>query len=216
MERGDEPKGEAIGALADPGPRGALLRAASEVFGLRGAGATTVEDLLRAADVSRRTFYRFFAGKDEVLDALHGAASEVLLASARRASREARSPLEHVERLIDAYLAVVRRGGRLLLVLQGEASRAGSPLAARRQRVLATLVAMVRDDLRAQLGRDVDPYAVLGAILGAEGIARRLIEDGDTEPRAARARASMLRVVTATLLAGDAGVAPLPPAPCRE
>lgn len=210
----EAPLPKANASLADvftaEGPRGALLRAAAKLFADRGFGAPTVEDLLGLASVSRRTFYKYFANKQEVLDALHAGAIELLLQSAVVASREARTPTEHVERVLDAYLSTVRRGGRLLLVLQGEASREGSPLHVRRTFAFATLTKLIRDGMQTHLHRDVDPYVIHGALLGAEAIARRMVEEGDDDDRAARARASMLRVITATMFADDPAIAPLP------
>jgi AcrR family transcriptional regulator len=46
--------------------RQALARAAIELFEAQGYGETTVEDIAAAANVSRRTFFRYFKSKDEV------------------------------------------------------------------------------------------------------------------------------------------------------
>ncbi|MEV5898765.1 TetR family transcriptional regulator [Streptomyces sp. NBC_00015] len=50
--------------------RDALLRAAVELFTSQGYEETTVDEITAAVDVSQRTFFRYFAGKDEAALAL--------------------------------------------------------------------------------------------------------------------------------------------------
>lgn len=50
--------------------RDALLRAAVELFTSQGYEATTVDEIAEAVDVSQRTFFRYFTGKDEAALAL--------------------------------------------------------------------------------------------------------------------------------------------------
>jgi AcrR family transcriptional regulator len=47
--------------------RRALAEVALDLFETRGYASTTVEDIAAAADVSPRTFFRYFSGKDEAV-----------------------------------------------------------------------------------------------------------------------------------------------------
>ncbi|MBZ3900448.1 MULTISPECIES: TetR/AcrR family transcriptional regulator [Streptomyces] len=71
----------------------ALLRAALELFTTQGYDATTVDEIAEAVDVSQRTFFRYFAGKEEAALAITDLPQEHFLAAVRaRPAHEA--PLE--------------------------------------------------------------------------------------------------------------------------
>ncbi|SHL19607.1 transcriptional regulator, TetR family [Pseudonocardia thermophila] len=65
-----------MAGTASPQDREAIMRAAVRLGSRRGAPA--VEDILRAAHVNRRIFYRHFASKDALLAALAAEAAEAL------------------------------------------------------------------------------------------------------------------------------------------
>src|ERR1700730_835353 len=56
-----------------------ILAAAMKVFARRGFAATRVEDVLEEAGVARRTFYRYFTSKEDVLAAVYELATTELL-----------------------------------------------------------------------------------------------------------------------------------------
>lgn len=61
--------------------RNALTRCALDLFARQGYDGTTVDEIAEAADVSQRTFFRYFANKEEVALALQEIEEEVALAS---------------------------------------------------------------------------------------------------------------------------------------
>lgn len=79
--------------------RGALLRAALELFVSRGYEGTTVDDITEAVDVSQRTFFRYFASKEEAAFAVHDLVQSHFVAALReRPAHEA--PLEALRRAV--------------------------------------------------------------------------------------------------------------------
>ncbi|MET9388856.1 TetR family transcriptional regulator [Streptomyces sp. NPDC006624] len=79
--------------------RDALLRAALELFATRGYEETTVDDIAAAADVSQRTFFRYFAGKEETAFFVPRLA-EALVVDAVRARPADEVPLEALRRAV--------------------------------------------------------------------------------------------------------------------
>src|SRR6185369_10298367 len=90
-----------------------ILTAAAQVFARKGT-ACTVEDLLEAADVSRRTFYQSFGNKEEVLAALYSSACQIVLRAVKAAADSATRQIEKLERCVDAYLAFNRTSSGLM------------------------------------------------------------------------------------------------------
>jgi AcrR family transcriptional regulator len=191
--------------------RSSILQAAAKVFAKKGAREATVEDVLQEAAIARRTFYRLFKNKEEVLAALYDVSCEILLNAIRQAVASTDDPVEKLERSVDAYLGLQQGAGDLLRVLEAEALRPGSLLAVRREAMLEAAsreLAAHRTDLD---GRAVDPLVMHGVLVALEGISYRMHAEGPpTKARLDRARRVMLRIVTATLAGPKDAVAPLP------
>jgi AcrR family transcriptional regulator len=79
--------------------RDALIRAALELFVGRGYEQTTVDDIAEAVDVSQRTFFRYFANKEEAALAVQEMTLERFVESVRqRPAHEA--PMEALRQAV--------------------------------------------------------------------------------------------------------------------
>ncbi|MDQ4337698.1 TetR/AcrR family transcriptional regulator, partial [Pseudomonas aeruginosa] len=108
--------------------------AAIPVFTRKGVAETTVNDLLEAARVSRRTFYKYFAGKLEVLESIYHSAVQLLLARFGGLRSEAGSDEDWLRAMVSLFFDYHLAVGPIIRMMQEEALHAGSPLAAHRQR----------------------------------------------------------------------------------
>lgn len=192
-----------------------ILQGAARVFAQRGVRAATVEDILTAARVSRRTFYRLYEGKEDVMLALYMIGTQGLMDACRRVIEQEHDPLQQILRFIDAHLHNARELGRLVFVLGGEAQRHESSLHARRIEVHETLTALLLQGASAHYQVKIDPFLFRSVLLALEGVTRMVLEEGDegravTDVSIERARRVMRRVATATLAGEGPGVAPLP------
>jgi AcrR family transcriptional regulator len=163
----------------------ALARAAMQLFEERGYAATTVDDIAAAANVSRRTFFRYFSTKEEVfivdpegkLAALHvaladGPPDEPTIAALRRG----------VVALVGAYFEpeLIRVEARVAL-REPVVAAAGLAYQVRWEDALAQEVAA---DLGADLRRDPRPRIVAHttvAILRA-GVSQWIQGDCEGDP----------------------------------
>jgi AcrR family transcriptional regulator len=195
--------------------RARVLSSAMRVFAEKGFAAPSVEDLLRAAGISRRTFYLNYKGKEDVALELYRFGTMMLLDACERAAGEGKDTLEQLSRCVDAHLSTVGTFGRLVYVLGGEAHRPESPLYARRMQVHARIAALYEEIIVKQRGVRVDPFLTRTMVLALEAVPRMLFEDGDegravTDAGVQRARRVMMRVLTAVLEGEGPNIAPIP------
>lgn len=201
--------------LGEAEGRSAILQGAAMTFAKRGVRGASVEHILETANVSRRTFYRHYASKEDVAVDLYRLGTELLVQACEAAVREESDPLKQFERCIDAHLRTAGGFGRLVFVLGGEAQISESLLHVRRMEVHDRLASLFDESLRTHLGARVDPLLLRTIILALEAVPRMLMQEGDegrhvTDLGIARARAVMLRVVTTVLEGQGPRVAPLP------
>jgi AcrR family transcriptional regulator len=200
--------------LGEPVVRAMVMTAAARLFAQRGYRAVSVEDLLEAAKVSRRTFYKVFDGKDDVALALYRYGTDALVDASRKALSQDTDHVTRVLACVDLHLNNAARLGRLIYVLGGEASSQDSPLFAARMAVHDRMVEI----LRASSDRHVDPMFTRTLVLAIEAVVRCVLTEGDegrkvTPEQIARARSVLYRVVTGAVHGEGPGVTPLPTLP---
>lgn len=152
------------------GAKADVLFSSVSVFAQKGIDDTTVQDLLDAANVSRRTFYKYFSNKVDVLETIYKTAEERLIARFRGEKDSAASVQEFVTRCVDIYFDYHTSLGALVRIMTEEARRSGSPLAAHRETLIDELVLMFHAKHRETEGLDVDPqlyYVIIWAMESA-------------------------------------------------
>lgn len=178
---------------------------AAEVFGAKGYGDTSVANILEAANISRRTFYKLFRNKEDLFAELFDAASLIFLQSMANAVALARTPADKIGSAIEVYLRAPETAGPIFHVLQLEASRPGTRLAQRRESVIEHLVEMFQDGIRSESGREVDPWLLRGVIAALDAITMHVYTQTDaSEQDLLRAKQTMVHIVTSTLTQADA------------
>jgi len=150
--------------------RAHLLDVAGGLFARSGYDATSVSDIVRAAEVSRGAFYLYFASKAALLEALVGELGAELATVTERLDGAGPS-LDGTRRGLDAYLTFYERHGRVLVELDSVGS-AGAALGAVAGSVRRELTAAVERLVRARGAGGADPrYAATALLSMAERFA---------------------------------------------
>lgn len=176
-----------------------IVLGAMAVFTDRGIGDATVQDVLDRADVSRRTFYQYFQGKEDVLRAVYDLRVDRLVAALGAGVQRPGDPMDKVLAALEAWISLQIEGGRLFVELQSEAARPSSLLHPRRERTIEGIVAMIDGAVRAAGGRAVDPLVYRGLVLGVEGLALHQVERQALEAERERFRDAVAALVLVVL-----------------
>jgi AcrR family transcriptional regulator len=183
-----------IPAPVDP-VRTRILRGAAKVFGERGYGGSSVEAILDAASVSRRTFYRTFRSKEDVLRTLFDNSVQMLIRAVREASGERKA--EAAGSAVDAYLRVHANAGPLARVLLLEQFSPGSPLAEQRNRAFATFSKLMTQAASRGGRGPADPLLVAAVVAGINQVCVQMATEypnGNWD--VARAKRAILRILS--------------------
>jgi AcrR family transcriptional regulator len=169
---------------------GNILAAAIEIFTKKGLDATRVEDLLVAAKVARRTFYRHFRSKEDVLVMLYEFASSELLTLVGRAIETTGDPLEAIHMGADVYLDYHSSNAALLRVMVEQSLRSESQLAPLRRLFRERLIGMLKSALEG-VGKPVDAKLLIALLSALEGLSLELLQKGAPADEIERTKETM-------------------------
>ncbi|MFF8590366.1 TetR family transcriptional regulator [Streptomyces sp. NPDC015220] len=206
--------------------RGALLRAALELFTTQGYERTTVDDIADAVGVSQRTFFRYFPGKEEAAFAVQDMV-EAHFVESLRVRPPAEAPLEALRRAVldgwdtinDAVASVVpvELYLRMFRVIESTPALLAAHLrrSVETEETIARLLAE-----REGLDADTDPrprlaVAVFGGVIRVTGRQWSAGEDSSLEAIRALTAAYLDQIVPALTGNWRATAAPGAAAPAR-
>ena len=194
----------------DPGvvaasQRTRLLEAVGRAVAEKGYAGATIDDIVRGAGVSKKTFYEHFRDKLDCFLAAYEAASDELLTRLREAQAAREGWLERTRAGIAAYLRWLAAEPALARVFLIEVAAADPVAAERRERLrdrYADVMRDLHDDARAEIpALPRLPDEVFHALVAAvdELVVRRIRESGAT---ALPALEPVLLYLQVALLAG--------------
>lgn len=176
--------------MGERSTRERILEVALDLFGWRGVGAVSLDEIARTVGVRKQTVLYWFASKDDLVDEVLGIASAELVIVIDAALRAApNDPLERVDAVVRAvFRPAVRRPA--LLGLIRETNRLESGQAERLRARLAPLIDRAVEYLGAEMTagrlRQGDPrlvaalaYATLTGIATEPEVLRAVDWPGD-------------------------------------
>jgi AcrR family transcriptional regulator len=184
LPRGTHGLGRGVVAASQ---RTRLLEAVGRAVAEKGYAAATIDDIVRGAGVSKKTFYEHFRDKLDCFLAAYEAASDELLARLREAQSRQEGWLERTRAGIVAYLRWLAAEPALARVFLIEVAAAGPVAAERRERLrdrYAELLRDLQDDARAEIpALPCLPDEIFHALVAAvdEVVVRRIRESGGAD-----------------------------------
>jgi AcrR family transcriptional regulator len=137
-----------------------IIAAVAQVASTRGYGAMSVQDIVREAGVSRRTFYEQFKNKDQAFLAAYDDASTLLMASIRSAVEAESLPATKVSAGFRALLDSLAASPAFAKMCIVEVLAAGPEAIARRAGTMEEVTNLFEEGAKEALGEENAPSAV--------------------------------------------------------
>jgi AcrR family transcriptional regulator len=194
------------------GARASVLFYSIGVFAQKGIADTTVQDLLEAANVSRRTFYKYFRNKVDVLESIYEIASNMLI-SRFRAEMATTNVADFVVRCVGLYFDYHTTLGPLVRMMTEEARRSDSPLAHHREKAIEHLVRLFDQKYCEVQGVRLDDQVYYALIWAMESASINLLTNTRCRPEDVERCKSVMAAIAARVMVNNPEQAmPLPQA----
>lgn len=189
--------------LPGQGAKSDVLFNAIGVFTSKGVEDTTVQDLLDAANVSRRTFYKYFKNKVEVLESIYEIAAGLLMSRFKAVKKQSVSLSDFVVSCVELFFDYHANLGPLIRMMTEEALRAGSPLAPRRAALLEQMVKLFDDRYFEDQGVRLDPKVYYSLIWMMESASINILTSGNVSQDVVDSFKAVMSAISARAMASD-------------
>jgi AcrR family transcriptional regulator len=171
----------------------------------KGYAETTIADIVRAARVSKRTFYQHYPDKEACFLATYAEISDALLARVAATVAAAKDGEKQIEGAVRAYFAALRDQPTLLRPFLLDVHTAGPAALALRRSILRKFAGLLRGSVerarRSQRGvRPLSPELALAIVGGINELILSRLADQASDG-AARALAALERPAIALIRA---------------
>jgi len=147
------------------------------VFVERGFNQVTVQDLLDSANISRRTFYKYFRNKIDVLENLYKLSVDIMVLRYKADVGQSATVADVARHMVEVFYAYHRDLAPVIRMMQEEALRQDSPLAPHRANAMATVTALVNREIQRITGRPIDALVIRSLFWAMEGSSIELLRD---------------------------------------
>lgn len=156
-----------------------LLQGMARMAATKGLVAVTIADVVRAAGVSKRTFYEHFESKDACFLTLYRAVSMNALKTLRDSVSADKPWQQQLEQALQAYLTHMAASPDLLRTLFIEIHHLGAAGERARRDVMGALASFMVETLRRGSGESaIDEGLALAAVGGINELVLQAIEQG--------------------------------------
>lgn len=154
-----------------------ILLHSMSVFSQQSLDQITVQHLLDAAKVSRRTFYKYFENKIDVLENIFQLSLDVLIARFETELPETSTVPEMVDRMLGISFAYHVSVGKIIGLMQQQSLQADSPLAPHRRAANQRVVALLQRHFHQLTGKHLEKLLGLSLLWAMESASLYLMTE---------------------------------------